>query len=174
MAVIPFQERSSGGGGHQRGMASNPEPDKRHPYGPRPIGALVPALTRPAFRKRSPAAAQVMADWTEIVGPALAAVSAPRRLASGTLTIACSGPIALELQHLTAQLMERINGHLGRVVVEQLRFAQDLEPATRAAAVPRRPAPAPVDIPDLPAGPLRDALAALGGAVVQAHSRDPA
>jgi hypothetical protein len=70
--------------------------------------------------------------------------------------------------------MERINGHLGRVVVEQLRFAQDLEPATRAAAVPRRPPPAPVDIPGLPAGPLRDALAALGGAVVQASSRDPA
>ena len=34
--------------------------------------ALVPALVRPAFRKRSPAAAQVMADWDQIVGPALA------------------------------------------------------------------------------------------------------
>ena len=174
MAVIPVQQRGGGGNGHASGMASTPDFDKRHPYGPRPVGALMPALTRPAFRKRSPAAAQIMADWAEIVGPALAAVSAPRRLASGTLTIACSGPIALELQHLTAQLMERINGHLGRVVVEQLRFAQDLEPATRAAAVPRRPNPAPVDIPGLPAGPLRDALAALGGAVVQAHSRDPA
>ncbi len=174
MAIVPVQERGSVGEGHRAGMASGAAADKRHPYGPRPIGALVPALTRPAFRKRSPAAAQIMADWAEIVGPALAAVTAPRRLGSGTLTVACSGPIALELQHLTAQLMERINRHLGRTVVEQLRFAQDLAPATRQPPAAPRTSPTPVDVPGVPAGPLRDALAALGAAVGQASGRDPA
>ncbi len=77
-----------------------------------------------------------MADWTEIVGPALAAVTSPRRLASGTLTLACAGPIALELQHLSGQLAERINAHFGRTLVERFRFVQD---ATDAAGPRSRP-----------------------------------
>ena len=52
-----------------------------HVYGAAPLGALVPALTRPAFRAARPAGAQIMADWAAIVGPALAAVTTPRRLA---------------------------------------------------------------------------------------------
>lgn len=137
--------------------------------GPRSIGALLPAVTRPAFRSRSAGAAQLMADWPAIVGPALAAVSVPRQLARGSLTLACSGPVAMELQHLSAQLAERINAHYGRVMVEQLRFVQAAAPAlpkvaTRAKAAP----PSPVEIPDMKDGALRDALAALGGAVAQA------
>ena len=66
--------------------------DERHVYGPRPVSALMPRLTRAAFRRRAPATAQVLADWSAIVGPAIAAVTTPRRLASGTLTIACAGP----------------------------------------------------------------------------------
>ena len=155
-------------------MANDEGTDKRHPYGPRPIGALLPALTRSAFRRRSPAAAQIMTDWPEIVGPALSQLTAPRRLQSGTLTLACSGPIALELQHLAAQLMERINAHLGRVVVERLRFAQDLEAATRPLAAPRPKLSRPVEVPGVPPGPLRDALAALGAAVGQGRESDPA
>src|SRR5579875_3423604 len=99
--------------------------NERHVYGPRPIGALVPVVARPAFRKRAPATAQLLADWPAIVGPALAAVTVPRRFAGGTLTIACSGPIALELQHLAGELMARINANLGRVTVTRLRFVQD-------------------------------------------------
>ena len=143
----------------------------RHVYGPRPIGALVPALTRAAFRRRAPATAQVLADWGLIVGPALAAVTAPRRLSAGTLTIACAGPVALELQHLSEELRARINTHLGAPTVQRLRFMQD---APRAPAVP-----APLAPPDaaglahveaavacLPDGPLRLALAALGRATL--------
>src|SRR5690349_17761632 len=77
---------------------------KRHVYGPRPIGALLPSLTRPAFRRQGPAAAQVLADWPLIIGPELAALTQPRRLVGGTLTIACSGPMAMELQHLAPEL----------------------------------------------------------------------
>ncbi len=54
--------------------------ERRHVYGPRPVAALLPGLTRAAFRRRSPATAQVLADWGNIVGPALAAVTLPRRL----------------------------------------------------------------------------------------------
>lgn len=140
-------------------------PADRHPYGPRPVGALVAAITRPAFRKRAPAAAQVLADWAAIVGPALAAVAAPRRLAAGTLTLACSGPIALELQHLSGELIGRINGHLGRIVVERLRFVQDATPQRIPAPAPPKRQSAAAPVPGLPPGGLHDALAALGRAV---------
>ena len=140
----------------------------RHVYGPRAIGALVPALMKPAFSKRAPATAQVVADWEMIVGPAIAGVSVPRKLFSGTLAIACSGPMALELQHLAPQLIERINRHLGKVAVTRLRFIQDA-PAPRAAPRPARPAAvakARAAVAGLPAGDLRDALEKLGRAVL--------
>ncbi len=111
--------------------------DIRHIYGPRQVCALIPALVRPAFRRRAPATAQVLADWEVIVGPAIAAVTMPRKLFAGTLSIGCTGPMAMELQHLSEQLIGRINAHLGRVTVTRLRFVQDIPPA--AAAAPATP-----------------------------------
>ncbi len=145
-------------------MAADADGDKRHVWGPRPVGALVPALTRPAFRGRSPAAAQLLSDWPAVVGPALAAVTQPRRLSGTTLTLACSGPIAMELQHMSGELIARINGHLGRAAVARLRFVQQMlpGPAADVAAVPAGP---PRRVPGLPPGPLHDALAMLGQAV---------
>ncbi len=149
-------------------MATESDPGKRHVYGPREIGALVPALTRPAFRKRAPASAQVLADWDAIVGPSLARTTTPRRMSGSTLTLACAGPVALELQHMSGELMARINAHLGRVAVERLRFVQD-----PPIAPPDLPAPllpiSPIELPGVPDGPVRDALQALGQAVHRAR-----
>ncbi|MBU6497529.1 MAG: DUF721 domain-containing protein [Rhodospirillales bacterium] len=132
------------------------------------MAALVPALVRPAYRKRAPATAQVLADWPAIVGPALAAVTMPRRLFSGTLSIGCSGSIAVELQHLSPQIISRINAHLGQVAVTRLRFVQQApsssanRPAVRTPAV----AAARAAVSALPAGDLRDALERLGQVVL--------
>ncbi len=134
----------------------------RHVYGPRPVGALIPALTRPAFRKRAPGSAQVMADWAEIVGPELSNTTVPRRLSGGTLTLACTGPVALELQHLSNQVLARVNGHLGRIVVQRLRFIQDPAPAPTPPPAVQTPAMKKIELPGIPPGPLHDALAALG------------
>ena len=156
-------------GGHGSGMATNEEGDKRHVWGPRAVGSLVAGLTRPAFRRRSPATAQILADWDAIVGPALAEVTVPQRLSGTTLTLACTGPIALELQHMSGELLARVNGHLGRVAVERLRFVQAASVRrTAPAAAPDPPGPPP-EIPGLPPGPLHDALASLGQAVRRAR-----
>ena len=145
--------------------------DRRFPGAPLPLGSLIPAVTRPAFRKRSPAGAQLLADWAQIVGPALAAVTSPLRLTSGTLTLACAGPVAMELQHLGPELIGRINGQLGRTAVERLRFVQQAPAGTPRAAAPPRAQPA--SIPDgvqdrlaaLPDGELRLALEKLAQGV---------
>lgn len=136
--------------------------------GPRVLGALVPIVTRPAFRRRAPAAAQVLADWPNLIGPALAAATEPRKLTGGTLLIACSGAMALELQHLAPQLMARINGQLGKTVVERIRFVQEAPQAPPPSRPPRPPAEqaARAAVAGLPDGPLRDALESLGQQVL--------
>ncbi|MEN9499922.1 MAG: hypothetical protein RIS83_1741 [Pseudomonadota bacterium] len=150
---------------------SQDEEDRRFFGGPRPLGALMPALTRPAFKRKSPAAAQIMADWPALVGPALAAVTQPLRLTGGSLTIACSGPMAMELSHLAPELIRRINGGLGRVAVERLRFVQTIQPGTGGAkpALPPRqvvlPSRVAAALDGLPTGDLREALERLARGV---------
>jgi hypothetical protein len=110
-----------------------------------------------------------MMDWPAIVGPALAAVTTPHRLSAGGLTIACSGPVAMELQYMAVELIDRINTHLGSRVVHTLRFVQ-APPPPAAAARPGPPrhavAAAEAAVADLPAGELRNALVALGSVVL--------
>jgi hypothetical protein len=146
--------------------------DARNVYGPRSIGALLAPVLRPTWRKRAPATAQIIADWHSIVGPAIARDTTPRRLSNGTLLISCNGPVAMELQHLSDALVARINTHVGHPVVQRLRFSQDATESDRPIhAPPRPPNPKALQavekaVSDLPEGPLRDALAALGRAVV--------
>lgn len=138
--------------------------------GPKELGQLIPRLTRPAFRKASPQAAQIMADWAEIAGPTgVLREAVPVRLSAGALTLACSGALALEISMLAPQVMERINGHLGRAAVKQLRFVQGSapggpKPPRRAAPKPDAPLPerAAESLATLPDGPLREALERLG------------
>jgi hypothetical protein len=138
-------------------------------HGPRPLGALVPAVTRATYRRHSPAAAQIMADWPIIVGPKVASMTTPRKLDRGTLTIACAGAVAMDLHYVGVELINRINGHLGGQPVHSLRFTQ--------AGMPRQPPPPPRPPPEaveaaeaavagLPEGDLRTALAALGRVVL--------
>ncbi len=82
----------------------------------------------------------------------------------------------MELQHLAPELMARINAQLGAEPVQRLRFVQA---ALRRAPI-ARPAPPPSPaarraadkaVGHLPAGELRDALAALGRAVLAGMPR---
>lgn len=151
-------------------MAADGE-DRRFFGGPRALGALLPRLTRPAFKRRSPAGAALMADWPAIVGPALAAVTSPKRLSGGSLVIGCAGPVAMELTHLAPQLIGRINGHLGQTVVERLRFVQQAASSSAAPPAPRRAEPAALPprvteaMAAIPEGELREALEKLAQGV---------
>ncbi len=146
-------------------------PTARRDYrGPSSIAALVPKVSHAAFAKAAPGVARMMEAWPAIVGPALAEVTTPRRMGQGTLTIGCSGPVAIELQHLTNELLGRINQYLGSQSVHRLRFVQ----TQIARAVPklRRPPSKSAEnaansaVAHLPEGPLKDALASLGRAVL--------
>ena len=103
----------------------------RFVYGPRPLGNLVPTITRQAYRRHNPASAQIIADWEIIVGPKVASMTVPRRLDRGVLTIACAGPTAMNLHYMGIEVINRINTHLGGQPVHSLKFTQ--------AGMPRNP-----------------------------------
>ncbi|WP_291299376.1 DUF721 domain-containing protein [Elioraea sp.] len=156
-------------------------PQARREMGLLPVASLVSSVTRPLMRGKQAAVARLALDWPAVVGPALAAVTAPERLVGGaeggTLTIRASGPVALELTHLAPELIARINGHLGRGAVAQLRFTERRRqrgeglPTPPPRPLPRPPpreavAKAAATVADLPDGPLKDALARLGAHLV--------
>jgi len=129
-------------------------------FAPRGIAALIAPITRPVFRRRAPAAAQLLADWPQLAGPELASRAVPVKFAGGTLTLGCTGPTAMELQMLESQIVARLNLALGHASVERLRFVQQ-SPRLPAAA-PRRAPPRDVPPPPgLPEGELGAALAKL-------------
>jgi len=136
---------------------------ERRSFVTRGLAELVPGLTKAAYKKRSPAGALLMSNWTAIVGPRLAGETAPKKLSGTQLTIACSGPMAMELQHLSATLIERINIHAGRKLVERLRFVQ--EPVSEPVAVAARKPVAVEPLTELPPGELNVALARLRAAI---------
>ena len=143
--------------------------EARFVYGPRPVGAVVPKVTRSAFKRGNLAAAQLIADWEAIVGPKVAAMTVPRRLDRGVLTIGCAGPVAMQLHYVGVELINRINTHLGGQPVHSLKFTQAGMPRTAIAAPPPPPVAnreAEEAVAALPDGDLKSALAALGRVVI--------
>jgi len=148
------------------------------------VATALDTATRPLRRRRGLSGAGIFRHWPEIVGARLAEESAPQRLtrgqegAGGTLHLRVTGPLALELQHLAPQVIERINSFFGYRAVARLAFHHAPPPAPK----PRpKPAAAPdpvaaaalaarleaVDDPD-----LRTALARLGeGVLARARNR---
>ncbi len=163
---LPSKKMQVQGGSPWRGSGgrapSLSQPERRA-YVTQALADLVPGLTRAAYRRRSPAGALLMSEWGSVVGPRLAIETSPKRLVGGTLTIACSGAMAMELQHLSAAVIERINAHAGHRLVERLRFVQ--EPVMAVVAPVRRRMEAPVPLAELPPGELNDALARLRAAL---------
>ena len=148
----------------------------RNAKGLRAVATSVDKIVRPIWRKRGLAETSLVADWPAIVGPDLANQSHPQRLvrrrgdSDGTLHLVVAGPLALELQHLAPQVIERINTYFGYRAVARISLHQG--PIKR----PPRPTPAPRELPEPPGlaerlvfvedPDLRRALHGLGRAIL--------
>ena len=126
--------------------------------------------------RRGFAGSRVIAEWASIVGEQLAARSLPERVARaaggrGACTLhvrIASGALAVELQHLEPQIVERINTYFGYQAVARLKLMHGPIPERRVERAPP-PILAPADdatIEGLAAGiddpTLRQALRDLG------------
>jgi hypothetical protein len=126
--------------------------------GARSVSSYVPRLTQKAFEKYGFATAALLTDWATIVGADVASYTAPERLKwprdvnaygdvedgmqgrpGATLVIRVEGARALELQHKTHQLIERINAMFGYRAVAELRFIQAPIAVSSHQRLPLRP-----------------------------------
>lgn len=148
----------------------------------RSISASVERLTRPIFQRRGFGGAGIIEHWPDIVGSHLAGACLPERISypgqsrrGGTLHLRVdSSSLALEIQHLEPQIIERINSHFGYGAIARLRIQHG--PITRGAPdapASAKPAIAKADaealdtrLNDLEAGDLTEALRALGQGVM--------
>ncbi|WP_408740695.1 DciA family protein [Acetobacter sp. LMG 32666] len=154
-----------------RARAKEEAPPPRRVMKALTLAALLPNVTAPAFRRRSPTGAMLFARWADIVGPAHAAVTTPHRLSAATLTVACAGPVAMELQHQADMLMARINTWCGEPLVARLRFVQDPTAGTRRRQPARKNHAPACTLPDMPDDSLRTALELLGTEILQATTK---
>ena len=148
----------------------------------RAIGGLAQKLTSGIAREggkagRGASLMRLKADWPAVVGPELARTTRPDAILAGrgaragkALRLKVSGAAALEVQHRSGQIVERVNAYFGHRMIDDVRLVQGVIAAPRPA--PRVPRPDPaveqamaqraanVKDPD-----LRAALARLGARI---------
>jgi hypothetical protein len=152
----------------------------------RAIGGLAQRLTSGIATTRSKGGkgasiARLRAEWSAIVGPDLARNTRPEALVAGrgarnssgagkVLRLRVSGAAALEVQHQTGQIVERVNAYFGHRMIDDIRLAQGT--IGRALAPPAIPAPDPKTVTQVAAQAatvkdpdLRAALTRLGARV---------
>lgn len=153
----------------------------------RPIGAYAARALDPAARARGFATTALLSEWPTIVGAELAQFTMPDRVVwpkrredseeaslqrghrgeGAILVLRVEGPRAIEVQHRSGQILERVNSYFGYRAVAEMRILQ--APVTRKAAPAPSPA-LPLDPDALPPSAtiedrgLRAALLRLGSA----------
>jgi hypothetical protein len=159
---------------------ANSEKAARKPlsrHGLQSAAAAVSRIAAPMWRKRGFAESRIITDWAAIVGDAIAPYCVPLRIArpqrhggGGALYVRAAGAWAVELHHLSPQILDRVNSFLGFQAVTELKIVQGPVPS---APQRRRPKPLPPDarhliseaVSEVPDDGLRDALERLGEAL---------
>jgi hypothetical protein len=145
------------------------------------LSQIVGKTIEEAFARQGFASTGLVTHWNEIVGPEIADHAEPMRMIwprrvhedapePATLVLRVEGPVALEIQHLSGVIIERVNRFFGWRAVARIQIRQ--APLRRQAKKQPPPAPDPAVVARLAAGlsdigdeSLRDALARLGASV---------
>jgi hypothetical protein len=148
---------------------------------PKSLGQLVGKTIADALARQGFASTGVVTHWPEIVGAEIADHAEPMRMIwprrvheddpdPATLVLRVEGPVALEIQHLSGVIIEKVNRFFGFRAVGRIQIRQ--APLARREKKKPPPAPDPEVVARLAAGmgdiadeALRDALARLGASV---------
>jgi len=129
---------------------------KAKPRGAKQLAAFMPDIIAKALSDRGVSEVALISDWAAIVGERVASYArpiqlqwpprAPRRspeteAAGATLVLRVEGAFALEAQHCAANIVVRVNGHLGWRCVARVAFRQGPlpEPAMKSVGPPPPP-----------------------------------
>jgi len=149
---------------------------------PRPLADILQRTLNAAFAKQGFVSTELVTRWGEIVGAEIAEHSEPDKIQwprpadgktpePGVLVLRVEGPVAVEIQHLSGVVLERVNRFFGWQAVGGLRLRQ--APLRRDR---RKPLPAPdleaaeriaATLPEIRDENLRNAIARLGAAIKQ-------
>jgi hypothetical protein len=147
----------------------------------KPLSQIVGKTIEEAFAKQGFASTGLVTHWGEIVSTEIADHAEPMRMIwprrvhqddpePATLVLRVEGPVALEIQHLSGLIIERVNRFFGWRAVARIQIRQ--APLKRQAKKQPLPGPDPAVVARLAAGlsdigdeGLRDALARLGASV---------
>jgi hypothetical protein len=124
---------------------------KPGPTSAKPLSVLLGDVFSEAYAKQGFAARELVTRWAEIAGPKVAAHSEPLKMQwprpvegqpqePATLVLRVEGPMALEIQHSSDVILERVNRFFGWSAVGRL--------ALRQAPLSRRKPPVPPRVPD--------------------------
>jgi hypothetical protein len=147
---------------------------------PRPLRDLLNRCLGETFARQGFASTDLVTHWAEIVGPEIAAHAQPIRLnwprgeaeepEAATLVLRVEGPAAIEVQHLSGIIVERVNRFFGWRAVRRIAIRQ--APLARRRAEPPPAAPdadavrrVEAALPEIADDDLRGALARLGASV---------
>src|SRR5665213_2771162 len=122
--------------------AKRPLMNKPGPIRAKPLSVLLSDVFSDAYAKQGFAARELVTRWADIAGPEVAAHSEPLKIQwprpvegqpqePATLVLRVEGPAALEIQHASDALLQRVNRFLGWSAVGRLPHRQ---PADRAPA----------------------------------------
>ncbi|MBV8578495.1 MAG: DUF721 domain-containing protein [Acetobacteraceae bacterium] len=154
---------------------------KPGPIKAKPLSVLLSDVFSDAYAKQGFAARELVTRWAEIAGADVAAHSEPIRMQwprpvegqpqePATLVLKVEGPMALEIQHSSDVILERVNRFFGWSAVGRLALRQaPLSRRTRKAPPPPPDPKAVAEVAKTLSGiedeQLRDALARLGAAI---------
>lgn len=169
-------------------MAEKATGQRRRDPGLRSLSRSLTGLTAPLLQGRSRAEATLLQDWDRIAGPEIAGLCRVGRLSfpkrderrNARLTLKCEPGAALDLQHGTPQLIERINGYFGFALVAEIALQQRPQPAAKVRQEVRRQPPpdraalaaAEKETAEIEDGELRGAMTRLAAAVAARRRRD--
>lgn len=151
---------------------------------PRPLSEFAGATLNDVLKAQGFASTEIISRWGEIAGAEIAAHSEPIKIAwpraanpdeppePATLVLRVEGPAAIEIQHLAAVILERVNRFFGWRAIGRLSLRQaPLKRRDAPAAPPRLDAEAITRIanalPQIEDEDLRQALGRLGAAIKQ-------
>jgi hypothetical protein len=149
---------------------------------PKSLRDLLSKVVADSFAKQGFASAELVTRWTDIVGAEIAAHSEPMKIQwprpadgeprePGTLVLRVEGPAAIEVQHLSNVICERVNRFLGwraigRIVLRQAPLRRGERKAVRKPD-PEAAARVAATLTEVADDGLRGALARLGAAIKQ-------
>jgi len=115
-----------------------PRPSANRRFQTLALGRLLGGLTRHAFQSRGLANSAITEHWQDIIGQELSKMTAPERIVypmrsagNGCLHLRVAhSAMALQIQHLTPVIMERINSYFGYPAVSRIKIIHAPLPKT--------------------------------------------